>query len=71
MTAPFTHKPLERPSFFLRLFGRQPKINGLIEMNNLLAQAEGASSRDTEKSRESPLHGGPFRELAFQNRQYV
>ena len=41
MTAPFTHKPLERPSFFLRLLGRQPKINGLIEMNNLLAQAEG------------------------------
>ncbi len=44
MTAPFTHKPLERPSFFLRLLGRQPKINGLIEMNNLLAQAEGVEN---------------------------
>jgi hypothetical protein len=33
----FREKELFRPSFFTRIFGKQPKENALIEINNLLA----------------------------------
>ncbi|MGH8003677.1 MAG: hypothetical protein ACRECJ_03000 [Limisphaerales bacterium] len=35
---PFQKKPLLAPTFFQRLFSRQPKENIIIEINNLLAQ---------------------------------
>ena len=49
MTAPYVDKSLERPSFFLRLLGKQPKRNGLIAINNLLAAAENIEDVSVEQ----------------------
>lgn len=40
MADPFKIKPLMKPNFFERLFGRQCEKNAIIEINNRLAMAE-------------------------------
>jgi hypothetical protein len=36
----FQHKEFQKPNFFQRLFKMQPKLNSVIEINNLLAKKE-------------------------------
>jgi len=51
MAEPFKTKPLENASFIAGLMGRRPRRNGIIAVNNLLAEAptvESVSVRDAE-----------------------
>ena len=71
MAEPFQKKPLEEASFIGALIGRKPRRNGLIAVNNLLAEAahiEDVSVGDAEKAAaEWGLRlGGRYREERLQ-----
>ncbi len=45
----FEPKPLQKPNFLQRLFNRKPSANALIEINNLLADAQQIREISTEQ----------------------
>ena len=49
MAVPYETKPMNRPSMLLRFLGRQPKKNGLVAINNLLADAENVEDVSVEQ----------------------